>query len=222
MILLKASQMGRIFTSITGPDFEACFQQLKGIKNAELRLDKVDLSTEDIERLWPNCSSWMVTIRKDFLVKPGWQEILEACLSCGPQYLDLDNETEEGNFTRLMGILAERNIRLILSYHNYEGTPALEELQEKARSMFEKGAEVVKLACMVNDYDDNVTLLRMYAEFGPIICIGMGEKGKVSRLNALYFGEAISYAAPSRARAVAPGQFTYEEMRTLEKALKCD
>jgi 3-dehydroquinate dehydratase type I len=214
--------MGKIFTSITGPDFKACFQQLKGIKNAELRLDMVNLSEEDIKRLWPNCRTWMVTIRTGFLLNPHWKEILETCLSCSPQYVDLDNEIEEPELSQQLETLGDRNIRLILSYHNYDQTPALKDLQDKANSMFEKGADVVKLACMVQDYDDNVTLLRMYAEFGPIICIGMGEKGKVSRLNALYFGEGISYAAPSQAEAVAPGQFTFEEMRTLENALRCD
>ena len=214
--------MGKIFTSVTGPGFDACLHQLKGIKNAELRLDKVDLSEEDITRLWPNCSSWMITIRKDFLIDPRWNEILETCLSLEPKYLDLDIEIEGSGFSKIMKTLAERNITLILSYHNYEFTPPLKDLKEKAGSMFDRGADVVKLACMVKDYDDNVTLLRMYAEFGPIICIGMGDKGKVSRLNALYFGERISYAAPSQAEVVAPGQFTFEEMQRLEKAIECD
>jgi 3-dehydroquinate dehydratase-1 len=164
----------------------------------------------------------MITIRKDFLVKPGWKEILDTCLSCKPQYIDLDHEIDESDFARLREIIAERDIMLILSYHNYEFTPSLEVLHEIALSLFKKGANVVKLACMVKDYDDNVTLLRMYGEFGPVICIGMGDKGKVSRLNALYFGEGISYAAPRHTGEVAPGQFTFEEMRNLEKALKCE
>jgi 3-dehydroquinate dehydratase-1 len=214
--------VGKIFTSITGPGFIECRRQLKEVKNAELRLDKIRLSEKELRRLWPLSDSWMVTVRDAFLSQKGWKELLQACMSLGPDYVDLDSEIREHDLKALMQLAADTKIRLILSYHDYERTPSYEDLQAKAVSLFERGAHVVKLACMANNYDDNLTLLRLYAEFNHIITIGMGEKGRVSRLNALYFGEMISYAASSQAEAAAPGQFTHEEMRNLEKAMECD
>ncbi len=214
--------MSKIFTSIIGPTFEACKQQLSDIRNAELRLDMLELSQSHIRELWPGCQQWMVTIRKDFLQNPKWKEILETCISLKPDYVDIDSQLPESDFQMLMETISKTDSRLVLSYHNYDLTPSFEELREMTLSLIKRGAQVVKLACMVNDYNDNVTLLRLYGDFDNLIAIGMGEKGKVSRLNALYFGEQISYAASSIEDAAAPGQMTYQEMRNLEKALKCD
>ena len=214
--------MSKIFTSIIGPTFEACKKQIVNIRNAELRLDMLELSAANVQELWPSCQRWMVTIRKGFFENTGWKEIFEACIFLKPDYIDIDSELPESDFQTLLKIIGNSDSRLILSYHNYDLTPSFEELKQVTLSLINRGAKVVQLACMVNDYNDNVILLRLYGEFDNIITIGMGEKGKVSRLNALYFGEQVSYAAASQEEAAAPGQMTYQEMRNLEKALKCD
>ncbi len=47
----------------------------------------------------------------------------------------------------------------------------------------------------------------------------MGEAGRLSRAAAPLFGSLFSYAAPSRGKETAPGQFTAREMTVLGRLL---
>ena len=67
--------------------------------------------------------------------------------------------------------------RLILSHHDYEGTPDLETLQGILRRMADAGADVPKVACVANDVADSARMLRLIAEapsMHPLLGKGCG------------------------------------------------
>ena len=84
----------------------------------------------------------------------------------------------------------------IVSFHDFDytpDTPGLEDILERAQAA---GADIVKIAVHCNDLDD----LRRLAAFTiahadqPLITIGMGPHGAVSRMLFPALGSLITYA----------------------------
>ncbi|MEO0259096.1 MAG: type I 3-dehydroquinate dehydratase, partial [candidate division WOR-3 bacterium] len=101
--------------------------------------------------------------------------------------------------------------KLIISYHNFELTPANWILKEVFREARRWDADIVKISVKANSYQDTARLLCLgKEEEGEKILIAMGEYGKVSRVAGFVFGSVISYAFIGS--AVAPGQLSLEEM----------
>ena len=114
------------------------------------------------------------------------------------------------------GITKRFNKRLILSYHNFELTPANWVIREILREGRRWGADVVKVAVKANSYEDTARLLCVgRQEEGEKILIAMGKYGKISRIAGPIFGSTISYAYYGQ--AVAEGQLPLEEMVKLRK-----
>jgi len=100
---------------------------------------------------------------------------------------------------------------VIISNHNFEATPPMEDLEEMARRAKELGADFVKLSAMANSFEDLRTLAAFTitnAELGLIV-IAMGQHGTASRVFFPALGSRLTYAY-SQAWPVS-GQLTYEE-----------
>jgi len=173
------------------------------------------VSLEEIKMLWKHADEWVLTLRSKFLINPNWKEIFQSCLNLKPIYVDVDSELEENIKNEVKSWIKERDLDLIYSYHNFEKTPDYEELNEITKSLFSDGADVVKLACMANSEEDNLVMMDLYREHKRLVAFCMGEEGKESRVTSLFFGEKITYAAPTSGESVAPGQFTYDELYEL-------
>jgi len=110
--------------------------------------------------------------------------------------------------------------KLILSYHNYEKTPERESLELNIIKAKACGADMVKIATMVNTPQDMARLLALYGHHQNIIVIGMGEKAKISRPASLFLGAPFTYVSPDGVEATAPGQFSESEMRELLRKMR--
>ena len=64
---------------------------------------------------------------------------------------------------RIGGKSAPAGTRLILSHHDYEGTPDTETLQGVLARMVAAGADVPKIACVANDVADSARMLQLAA-----------------------------------------------------------
>ncbi len=100
-----------------------------------------------------------------------------------PDYIDYEVETQD--FASLQKEFLKKS-KLILSYHNYEKTPSLEELQERVTSMLILKPWAVKVAVQVVMYDDLVILDALQSwlkkkNFRSIV-LGMGEKASLNRV----------------------------------------
>jgi 3-dehydroquinate dehydratase-1 len=90
-----------------------------------------------------------------------------------------------------------RNVRTIISYHNFDDTPAAARLDEIARAIQSLGADFLKIATRTDTPDQ---LARLNAFFGrhqgetKISAMGIGRLGRISRLEFFRRGSALNYA----------------------------
>lgn len=207
--------MSKVFVCINGKNLDQCLEQAAGKHSAELRLDLCTLTPLEIRTLWASCEEWILTLREGFTQKENWKDVFTYALNLHPTYVDIDSELPE-EIKNEVGIWVKNSgADLILSYHNFQETPDFELLLEKINELKKEGAQVVKIACMALQEDDNLTMMDLYREHERLIAFCMGEEGRESRVTALFFGEKITYAAPSDAYVVAPGQLTYGELAGL-------
>lgn len=113
--------------------------------------------------------------------------------------------------------------QLILSYHDFKGTPSLPRLKALVRLARKKGADLIKIATFIHHVEENVTLFELtrwaVEEKIPIVTVGMGEAGKLSRVVCPRLGSVFYYAPLSRDHHTAPGQLTKSELETVWSVL---
>lgn len=116
--------------------------------------------------------------------------------------------------------LAHKNkVLVILSNHDFEKTPAKEEIISRLRKAQELGADLPKIAVMPKSAADVIALLdattTMAEQFAdrPIITMSMAGKGVISRMTGEIFGSSITFA--SAKKASAPGQIAVQDLRTV-------
>ncbi|HZW06072.1 MAG TPA: type I 3-dehydroquinate dehydratase [Phycisphaerales bacterium] len=138
-----------------------------------------------------------------------------------PSFIDIEHE-RYGTSTdahRAIGIAVQRPeragdtvTRLILSYHDFNTRPA--DLIRRCSAMAEEPAcRVVKIAYRMRSTRDNIELLDLIGECPkPMIGLGMGSFGLMSRVLAGKFGGFLTFAALNRGAATAPGQPTVEDL----------
>ena len=144
---------------------------------------------------------------------PNRREIFER-LAPKSDYTDVELfAREEIAFVR--NAVAKGRGRLIVSYHNFELTPANWILREILREGRRFGG-IPKVAVKANSYEDVSRLLCVgNQEKYEKILIAMGDIGRISRLAGFIFGSVITYA--SLGKSLAPGQLPLEEMVKLRE-----
>lgn len=132
-----------------------------------------------------------------------------------PDYVDLEWLTPESLKEDL--ISEKGSTKVILSYHDLEGTPDPQALMELLWRMSEEGADLYKVVTTAHRLEDSLKVLYFLAwarsEGFEVIGHAMGRWGKLSRILAPLFGVPFAYAALSRGKEAAPGQMTPEELR---------
>ncbi len=101
----------------------------------------------------------------------------------------------------------------IVSRHYFDRFPrAVESAWEHLAHL---GGEIVKLAATTHTLEETLRLCSLFLQADrPTILIAMGDTGLLSRLIAPFYPAAyLTYAAPTREQAVAPGQIAVQDMR---------
>ncbi|MEG0285971.1 MULTISPECIES: type I 3-dehydroquinate dehydratase [Vagococcus] len=124
----------------------------------------------------------------------------------------LDYETD------LIEYAKKNNVKVLLSSHDFDKTPSTAELTETVYDMRHLGADICKVAMMPQSMDDVLTILESSNKVNserediPFILIGMGEKGRLTRLTGELFGSVLTFASSDK-YATAPGQMAIPELR---------
>ena len=111
----------------------------------------------------------------------------------------------------------ECGVKVVASNHDFEGTPAREELVARLCKMQDLGADILKIAVMPQTRSDVLTLLSVTEEISsrhtsrPVITMSMGRTGTLSRLCGEVFGSAVTFA--SFGKVSAPGQIAIEDLK---------
>ena len=127
--------------------------------------------------------------------------------------IDLEMRSAKRMGDLLDRIRSEKKV-LILSFHNFESTPAVSELREIYARMREMGADIAKIATKTETVAEVSRLLALLEHSSsPLAVMGMGALGRASRLLFAEAGSALNYGWLDRPQV--PGQWSAREFLEL-------
>jgi 3-dehydroquinate dehydratase-1 len=204
-----------ICVSISDKNPDTCVNRLKDEELAEIRLDLTHFSEKEIDKVFSTNTKLIATLRPDKLSDAQRLKLLKKAIDAGAAYLDIEYEAGVKYRKELSSYAKERACELIISYHNYEVTPSRNELERIVNDCYLFGADVAKIATQVINKQDIANLLSLYSTTHRIVSIGMGEKGKLTRVLSLLMGAEFTYAAPDDGTETAPGQLKKTELKRI-------
>lgn len=144
--------------------------------------------------------------------------LLRKLAEAKPMMVDVELQTLQSN-DNLADYLELASIPTVVSWHDFEKTPANEELSAILTEM-RIFSSYVKVVTTAQHTDDALRILTLYEKavgLHPII-FAMGETGIITRVLSTLYGAPYTYAALEK--AVAPGQLTVVQMRKLYDGIK--
>ena len=195
----------------------------------EIRLDS--LSHPEIEPFVKNCTKPLL-----FTNRPDWEGgsfqgpeaarigLLLQAVQHDCALVDLELKTAPELRGELLDVLLKHTqTALIVSWHDFSGTPSSHELGEILQQQIESGAHIGKIVTTANDYKDVLRILNLQtiaAENNfPLIAFCMGPIGTISRLATIKLGGYMTYAAPDGGKETASGQIPVSALRAMLKTL---
>ncbi|MDD5773185.1 MAG: type I 3-dehydroquinate dehydratase [bacterium] len=187
----------------------------KKIDIVEIRIDRfkdvsIDYITSVVKKLNASLTNPIIVTIRD--KKEGGEKAITddarfEILKNIVQYIDcVDIEINSKLFKNIPSFFHFKKKIVIASYHNFKNTPsnaALEKILAKGKK---SGADIIKIAVMVNSRDDLAQLINFTIKNRKknIITIAMGDIGRISRILNPILGSLLTYGyviTPS-----APGQ----------------
>lgn len=137
--------------------------------------------------------------------------------------IDVELFNEEADVQALIAAAHDCGVFVIVSNHDFQGTPPGDEIVSRLRKAQELGGDLPKIAVMPCSAADVLTLLaatnRMQEQYAdrPIITMSMAGEGVISRLAGEIFGSALTFGAAHKPSA--PGQVAVAELRKVLELL---
>ena len=143
--------------------------------------------------------------------------ILNAALDAGARAVDIEIESAENVAARLENFRGKGS--LILSYHNYDGTPSPETVLRRMMRIPADGYKIVTTARKPSDNYRILSLTKTHPRT-PVIVLAMGETGFPTRVLSTAWGGIFTYAAPNASEGTASGQVSARLLRHLYRVEK--
>ena len=201
-----------ICASIAEKDVEKCIKSLESVEMAEIRIDLAEFSNDEIRKVFSERKKTIATCRPGKIREEERVEMLKIAIESGATFVDIEFEASPEYKNDLIDYAHSHQCDVIISYHNYDRTPELDELEEIVKTCYIQGADLAKIATHVNVNRDNSKILSLYKAPGRLVAIGMGDLGRISRIVAPFMGAEFTYASLSEGEATAPGQISYEKL----------
>ncbi|RPE78713.1 MULTISPECIES: type I 3-dehydroquinate dehydratase [unclassified Frondihabitans] len=150
-------------------------------------------------------------------IDAGSYEALLSLASGLVEAVDVEMFTELGSLERIVNGAHAAGASVVMSSHEFERTPTIEQILARLSLQQDLGADVVKIAVMPKTPSDVLTLMQATTEFAttkavrPAITMAMGPLGVVSRLAGEVFGSSATFGSVSAASA--PGQLAARDVR---------
>ncbi len=136
--------------------------------------------------------------------------LLRQAIVAGVEYVDLEADIARE-------IPRYGATKRIISHHDFQRTP--DNLEEIHTELCRCDPDIVKIVTTAQSPLDNVRMLKLVAGADvPTIGFCMGEIGVPTRLLCIKYGSPLTYATFSKERILAPGQLSFDEMRTIYHA----
>ncbi len=213
----------KICTPVIGNTVEEFVVNLKKTQEissfVELRVDYIEnFSVKDIEIISENVKTESIfTCRTN---KEGGKfnddekariEILQKALQSKFDFVDIELSTiRENSFKR-------SNTKLIISYHNFLETPSYWDMQSIIHEMNEYKPDVLKIATLMKEEYEDIKIYRLLTNKPhneERIVIGMGEKGRMTRILGPLLGSYLTFASTEFGES-AHGQIDITELKKI-------
>ncbi|HUA86949.1 MAG TPA: shikimate dehydrogenase [Bryobacteraceae bacterium] len=143
--------------------------------------------------------------------------VLEAAIGAGAQAVDVEIESAENCVEPLQSLRSQAYV--LLSYHNYGGTPPLESILRRMTRIPADGYKLVTTARKPSDNFRVLNLARVNPRT-PMVLLAMGEAGFPTRVLSTALGGLYTYATPNAAEGTASGQVSARQLRHLYRVEK--
>ncbi|XP_047338252.1 bifunctional 3-dehydroquinate dehydratase/shikimate dehydrogenase, chloroplastic isoform X2 [Impatiens glandulifera] len=195
-----------------------------GADVVELRLDSLKNFNprRDIETLIKSCP--LPTL---FTYRPTWEggqydgdensrlDALRFAMETGADYIDVELQVAP-EFTKSLLGKKPAKCKIIVSNHNYQITPSVEDLGNLVVRIQAAGADIVKFATTAVDVTDVARVFQIIVHSQvPIIGLVMGERGLMSRILCPKFGAYLTFGTLDPGVISAPGQPTIDALLNL-------
>jgi 3-dehydroquinate dehydratase-1 len=146
-----------------------------------------------------------------------------VCASGAVDLVDFEMDNDAAHVAAVREWSRAAGIALVLSFHDFGGTPSVEAIVRRFEQAQLLGADVAKVAVMPRSQQDVLALLSATAQAAarakiPLVSMAMGPLGAVTRAAGWTFGSAMTFAVG--ASSSAPGQMPIEDVRAVVAALK--
>ncbi|MFC1909742.1 type I 3-dehydroquinate dehydratase [Chloroflexota bacterium] len=189
----------------------------------EVRIDMIGRNWQElVKRLgkpWMACNRYAQEGGKGSMSEEKRLDTLLKAVDLGASIVDIELRTRT---LADMVPLIKQKAECLISFHNFESTPPLEDIKNIVRSQIKAGADICKVVCNARKPEDNLTALQLIKEFpeNRIVSFCMGELGIISRLLSALAGGYFTYASIQRGKESASGQLTVEEITKLFKMVQ--
>lgn len=187
----------------------------KGADVLEFRIDALDNpNSKEIKEIIEEINFPMIATNRiaseGGSFKGSEEERVNLLLECIDlvDYVDIELQSDD----KYISLLNEGSAKTIISYHDFEKTPNLDEIYYIVEKEKELG-DIAKVAFMPKDLDDTLKVLAILSHYSNTIAISMSDLGSYTRVMASKFNSPITFAAGTD--VTAPGQIDIETMKSL-------
>lgn len=144
--------------------------------------------------------------------------VVAVCASGFVELVDFEMNNDPEHIARVRAAAHAHGVALVLSYHNFQSTPAQEVLCQRFAQAKSLGADVAKIAVMPQRLEDVLSVLGATLASSqtldiPLVSMSMGGYGALTRLFGWTFGSAMSFVVG--AGTSAPGQVPIADMNAV-------
>lgn len=183
----------------------------------EIRLDRLEDCLENyrgLADLAAHGKTQKIATDKASRTEKQQKQMLIGAAKSGFEYVDTELSTPQ--LEDLVKELKAQGAKPIVSFHKFDGSLGVSELNSILEREISSGAEVCKIVTTARQLEDNLTILNFTSTTSSkakLVCFCIGELGKVSRLLSPLFGGFFTFASLERGKETASGQITIQEMR---------
>jgi 3-dehydroquinate dehydratase/shikimate dehydrogenase len=147
--------------------------------------------------------------------------IIKKAIMLGFDFIDIEIETDEKTIKELMAaatveMTGRKNwskTKIILSYHDFNGTPSLGKLESIYKKINDLSPDLVKIVTTAESINDCFTIFNLLDGKDNLVSHAMGERGKISRILGKKFGSKLIYVSTSDMIKTASGQLNLNEIQ---------
>lgn len=200
-------------------------KELKAVKGVEPLVDlfevRIDLIGDGWQELAKQFSKPWIACNRSAEEGGQWpgsearriEQLLRA-IELGADIVDIELETK--NLKNIVPLVRKRT-KCLLSFHDLEKTPPLDEMKKIVGRQLKAGADICKVVTTARGFEDNPTVLELISEFPEVklISFAMGPLGATSRVLCPLVGGEFTYASIEKGQESAEGQLTVRDLRKI-------